>query len=129
MLSDVDTNAGAGPVKPEAVDSVGDHGGEASVGADRSSYGGHSGQEHYWSAHYGTGISSVSSTAYHPSSDQIQVSNGIIENDRNSDAKEVEEEGGEVIVPDQDMSHYRDNTGPIRGYPGQRSDAFVWRPY
>ena len=48
------------------------------------------------------------------------------------DDQEVEEEGGEVIVPEQDMSgHYRDNAaaGPIRGYPGQRSDAFVWRPY
>ena len=25
--------------------------------------------------------------------------------------------------------HYRDSAGPIRGYPGARSDAFVWRPY
>ena len=44
--------------------------------------------------------------------------------------QEGEEEGAEVVVPDQDMTaHYRDNTGPIRGYPGPRTDAFVWRPY
>ena len=49
--------------------------------------------------------------------------------------QEGDDDGGEVVVPDQDMSavtgHYRDNTGPIRGYPGAgaRGDAFVWRPY
>ena len=124
MLSDVDTNAG--PVKPETVDTGGgDH--AADTGAGRSSYGG---QEHYWSGggHYGTGVSSA---PYHTTTaDQIQVSRDIIDNDDDIVAQEVEEEAGEVIVPDQDMSgHYRDNTGPIRGYPGQRSDAFVWRPY
>ena len=53
----------------------------------------------------------------------------------NYELQEGDDDGGEVVVPDQDMSavtgHYRDNTGPIRGYPGAgaRSDAFVWRPY
>ena len=36
------------------------------------------------------------------------------------DRQEGEEDSGD---------HYRDSAGPIRGYPGARSDAFVWRPY
>ena len=57
--------------------------------------------DQYWTPQYG-----LSTPHYNPvTTDQMQ---------------EGEEDSGD---------HYRDSTGPIRGYPGARSDAFVWRPY
>ena len=65
VLSDVDTNAGAAPVKPETIET-----GETRGGGETRSYC----EDQYWSAvghHYG-----VSSGQYHPSvtTEQIQVS-------------------------------------------------------
>ena len=58
--------------------------------------------EQYWSPQYG-----LTTPHYHNTIATDQLQDG-------------EEDSGD---------HYRDSTGPIRGYPGARSDAFVWRPY
>ena len=143
-MSDVDNNPSVGgTVKPETVDHV-------NVGGDNVSGGRDAGYtDHYWSPHY-----TITTPQYHTNNDHLQVNTELKEMGQQPIilpskhliikilfiTQEGEDDSGEVVVPDQDMStvsavsHYRGDqahtgAGPIRGYPATRSDAFVWRPY
>ena len=74
--------------------------GEVTVSSSRDTAGQPGYSDQYWTPQYG-----LATSHYQVNTEQLQ---------------EGEEDSGD---------HYRDSTGPIRGYPGARSDAFVWRPY